>query len=164
MYDFIASGYDKLHGDEQERKLKKLLTAITLSEYEVVVDVGCATAHLSKFFSQQEYFGLDPSEKLLAQAPRGARVLCARGEEIPIPDAQADLVLSLTALHNYDDPIRGVSELARICSKTTLIGILRKSDSHDTILRAVEECFVVENVFLDAHDTLVVARVRNANV
>lgn len=161
MYDDIAPSYNILHGDEQERKLKKLLQNIDLDEYQEVVDVGCGTAHLAEFFSEIEYFGIDPSKELLKQAPTGTNIQVANGQEIPVPDHAADLVLSLTALHNYEKPLVGVDELARICKKTALIGVLKKSSSHDEIVSRIRKQFDVKHVFLDAHDTLFVANRRN---
>lgn len=161
MYDHIAGAYNELHGDEQKRKLERLLMYVNLDEYEVVVDVGCGTAHLASYFDSLQYFGIDPSKELLKQAPPDTAIQQASGEDIPIPDNEVDLVLSLTALHNYDDPICGVHELERICNKTALIGVLRKAENHDEILSEIQNVFSIEQMFLDAHDTLIVASVRN---
>jgi|AntRauTorckE6833_2_1112554.scaffolds.fasta_scaffold93078_2 ubiquinone/menaquinone biosynthesis C-methylase UbiE len=161
MYDHIAGAYNELHGDEQKRKLERLLMYINLKDYHTVVDVGCGTAHLAEYFTELNYFGIDPSQELLKQAPPETAVQQASGEEIPIPDNEVDLVLSLTALHNYDDPIAGVHELARVCNKTALIGVLRKADNHDEILSEIQDVFSIDQMFLDSHDTLIVASVRN---
>jgi ubiquinone/menaquinone biosynthesis C-methylase UbiE len=158
MYDDIAPSYNELHGQEQERKLKALLARTNIPKKAIVLDVGCGTAHLAKYFQQQDYTGLDPSKGLLAQAPKNVKVLMGRGEELPFADDSFDLVLSLTALHNYSDPIKGVQELHRTAKSQALVGVLRKHPSHDDIIKALEDLFSVEHKIQDQHDTLLVLR------
>ena len=160
MYADIAPGYNELHGEEQRRKLNKLLAHVDLSKYRTVLDVGCATTHLRTFFSEQEYTGVDPCKELLEQAPAHVPVMCAPGESLPIADASYDITLSLTALHNYTNPLKGVAELARVTKEVSLIGVLKKSSSHKEIVRAVEDLFVVQETFSDQHDTLILALAR----
>lgn len=161
MYEHIADSYNQLHGAEQTRKFVKLTRELILDEYESVVDVGCATAHLSKYFSSQVYLGVDPCKQLLMHAPENVHVVCAYGEALPLEDESADLVMSLTALHNYDDPIQGVRELARICSDTALVGVLKKSSHTSSIVSEIKKYFVIKEHLSDAHDELFVLCVRN---
>lgn len=161
MYSHIATSYDELHASEQQRKLRRLLQAITLQAYSSVLDVGCATTHLRPFFSEQDYLGVDPCQELLNQAPSHVPTLCAAGEDLPLEDNHSQLVVSLTALHNYDDPVKGVKELARVSSHAALIGVLRKSPEHDEIIQEINKRFFVRAVFVDQHDTLLVCTTRN---
>ena len=161
MYAHIAASYDELHAAEQQRKFLRLVSRVTLQAYSSVLDIGCATAHLSSYFSEQDYLGVDPCKELLEQAPKHVRTLCAAGEDLPLPDNHSQLVLSLTALHNYEDPIKGVKEIARVSSHAALIGVLRKSSRHDEIVNAVKEHFFVRFLFVDQHDTLLVCVTRN---
>lgn len=160
MYAHIADSYDELHGAEQKRKLSSLLAKVDISSYKSVLDVGCATAHLARYFPDHEYLGVDPCKELVEQAPSDVRVVVARGEDLPVATASFDVVLSLTALHNYTDPAQGVRELARVASELALIGVLKKAACHDEVLAAIQECFVVQEVLGDQHDTLVIARTR----
>ena len=162
MYDQIASGYDELHAHEQRRKLAKLLAHITLPAYANVLDVGCATAHLHEFFGKQEYLVVDPCQQLLDHAPPGVATLCVPGEDLPLATDSYELTLSLTALHNYDDPLAGVQQLARVTQHTALIGVLKKASNHDDILRHIKEHFLIRHEISDQHDTLFVAIPRNS--
>lgn len=157
MYDHIALSYNELHGAEQRRKLSLLLSVVSLPRGSVL-DVGCGTAHLASFFPGREYVGVDPSQPLLDQAPSGVRVVCARGEELPFADGSFPVVLSLTALHNYDDWRVGVDELFRVVSGVLLVGVLKKSSVHDGIVAYLRERFVVEHELSDQHDSLLVVR------
>lgn len=163
MYAQIAGSYEQLHAAEQERKLAKLLGHVDLSEYESVADIGCATAHLARHFPQQRYLGVDPCKQLLEHAPEKTKTVLARGEDLPLGDDSFDLSLSLTALHNYDDPAAGVRELARITRSAALVGVLKKSPLHDDILACLEKHFVVRQRLGDQHDTLLVAIPRRRN-
>ncbi len=156
MYEHIAPSYNALHGDEQRRKLRKLLSCIVIKDDDIIADIGCGTAHLACFFNKNNYVGVDPCKQLLSYAPPGVRVVCAGGEKIPLSDSYADVVISLTALHNYNDPIKGVHELFRIAKSRLLIGILRVSPYHDMILSEVSSLGTVTDSLPDQHDTLLV--------
>ena len=162
MYDDIAPSYDELHAAEQRRKLELLLDQADLEGCRSVIDVGCATAHLRAYFPGMQYLGVDPSQPLLDHAPADARTVCANGEDLPVQDRRFDVALSLTALHNYDDPRKGVRELARVTKKHALIGVLKKSAQHDDILDEIRKRFVTEQRITDRHDTLIVAKPRNS--
>ncbi len=153
MYDHIAASYNELHGAEQRRKLSSLLAVATLPD-GTVLDVGCGTAHLSTYFL--DYVGVDPSQPLLDQAPSNTKVVCARGEDLPFDDNSFPVVVSLTALHNYDDWHLGIDELFRVCSHTALVGVLKKSAEHDAIVSYVRERFSVIHELSDQHDLLLV--------
>ncbi len=157
MYDHIASSYNALHGAEQQRKLRALLARVMLPK-GAVLDVGCATAHLSSFFSDREYVGVDPSQPLLDLAPAGVRVLCARGEQLPFSDSAFPVVLSLTALHNYSDFRRGVEELFRVCGDVCLVGVLKKAPASHEIVSLLKQRFSVQEELSDQHDFLLVLR------
>ncbi len=153
MYAHIAPSYNALHGAEQERKIRILLSLCS-QEFSTILDVGCATAHLATFFSDKKYVGLDPCKELLAYVPKQIQTICASGEHIPFMDASYDAVLSLTALHNYSDPLQGVRELFRVSKKLVFIGVLRKSAYHDSILAEIQLCAKSICRRTDIHDTL----------
>lgn len=73
---------------------------------ELAVDCGCgngqASGMLARFFSR--VVAVDPSAEQIANAVPHERVeyLVAPAEEIPLPDASADLVIAAQALHWFD--------------------------------------------------------------
>lgn len=160
MYDGIARGYNELHGEEQRRKLRKLLAHVELKPRMSVADIGCGTAHLAPFFAKQRYVGVDPSEGLLRYTPEHVDTVLARGEELPFGAGRFDIVLSLTALHNYGDWEKGVSELDRIAKGLVLVGVLKKAAAHDAIVSHLRRSFHVIAEERDQHDTLLVLRKR----
>jgi ubiquinone/menaquinone biosynthesis C-methylase UbiE len=50
-YDAIAKGYDKLHKQEQQRKLKVILPHLEIKPTDMFVDVGCGTGVAFPFFT-----------------------------------------------------------------------------------------------------------------
>ena len=158
MYDDIAPGYNELHVGEQRRKLLLALPLLELLPGMKVADIGCGTAHLAEFFEEQEYTGIDPSYPLLQQAPPRTKVIMARGEELPLEDNSQDVVLSMTALHNYDDFVKGVQELFRIAKDQVVVSILKKSPDHDAIRALVLQYGELVDELDDLHDTIIIIR------
>lgn len=160
MYEHIAPSYNALHGPEQERKLRRFLLRLDLRPGMRVADIGCGTAHLARFFDEQEYVGIDPCVPLLKQAPDGIEVVEAFGEDVPLEDSSQDLVISLTSLHNYNDPVAGIEELARIAKDVVIVGVLKKAHAHDLLVQTVRDHLRVEDVLQDRHDTLLLCHKR----
>ena len=76
-YDSIADGYDELHGEEQERKFKHVLSKMEFQTDSSVLDVGCGTGLVSRYI-ESKITGIDPSINLLKIArSRLFQVLCA---------------------------------------------------------------------------------------
>jgi ubiquinone/menaquinone biosynthesis C-methylase UbiE len=50
-YDGIAKGYDRLHKQEQQRKLKVILPHLQIKPTDMFVDVGCGTGVAFPFFN-----------------------------------------------------------------------------------------------------------------
>jgi ubiquinone/menaquinone biosynthesis C-methylase UbiE len=86
-----------------------------------ILDLGCGTGRYSNALA--DYFeasvvGIDPSEKMLAQARRktSARVRYGRasGEAIPLGDASVDMVFISMAFHHFEHPDRAAAECRRV--------------------------------------------------
>jgi SAM-dependent methyltransferase len=90
---------------------------------ERVLDVGCGTGNAALLAAERgaQVTGIDPSERLLevARSRAAARKLSAtfaRGEasSVPLPDASAELVLSVFGVIFAPDAKAAASELARV--------------------------------------------------
>lgn len=128
-YDSISSGYNELHGQEQKKKFQLVKKYI----HGKVLDVGCGTG----ISTPEGGIGIDPSAELLKQNPHECYQESA--ENIPFPDKSFDTVICLTAVHNFSNIDNALSEMKRVCKKTFIISILKKSPKFDLIYRKVNE-------------------------
>jgi ubiquinone/menaquinone biosynthesis C-methylase UbiE len=91
---------------------------------DVVVDVGCGTGTAARLAARRgpRVVGVDPSgwKLRLARAitsvrrTAGISFLPGRAESLPLADASATVVWSMSAVHHWDDRARGVSEARRV--------------------------------------------------
>src|SRR6185437_5695651 len=86
-----------------------------------VLDVGCGTGLLLRELSYRlpnaiELVGLDPSPRMLAEAADvddGLWFVRGLAEQLPVPDAHFDLVVSCLSFDHWADQRRGMAEVAR---------------------------------------------------
>src|ERR1700730_3363940 len=106
----IAATYDKARGYSPEVLslwLDVVAAHIPLS-LDLIVDVGCGTGRFSLPLAhrfQARVIGIDPSQKMLEvarQKTAGDRVEFRQGtaEDVPLPDACADLVFLSMMIHH----------------------------------------------------------------
>ena len=87
-----------------------------------IVDLGCGTVRFSSALAERyeaALIGVDPSEKMLAQArakQTGGRVSFrfGRGEDLPIETASADMVFISMVFHHFTDPAAVARECRRV--------------------------------------------------
>jgi demethylmenaquinone methyltransferase/2-methoxy-6-polyprenyl-1,4-benzoquinol methylase len=153
-YDGIAKGYDELHGEEQLKKLELIgreihtdpeLKDFIKSPYKLL-DVGCGTGISTGFFKTQEKHGIDPSTNLINIA-RKNYPLCefavGRAEKLLDKDKQFDIVISLTAIQNFNDIEKGLDEIRRVGRNHFILTFLKKSPKHGLIDELIKEKFNV---------------------
>ena len=118
-YDHIAAGYEELHREEQEKKIALVKKFVKAKEADLLLDVGCGTGITSNFPCR--VVGIDPSEKLLerfkAPLAKKAEAVLAAAEDIPFRAEYFDIVISITALQNFDDAEQGLKEMHRVGKK-----------------------------------------------
>ena len=127
-YNDIASGYDELHETEQLKKLAIIKEHLKITKDTKLLDVGCGTGISSQF--DCDVTGVDPSEELLKIAERRlpvAQFLCESAEELPFEDHSFDVIVSLTAIQNFNDIEKGLSEIKRVGTKQFALSYLKKS-------------------------------------
>lgn len=120
-YDAIAPGYDELHGEEQRTKLRFIEERIRMPENANILDVGCGTGISTAFWGAAT--GVDPSEGLLAIAQEKyptCRFIQASAEKLPFANNIFDVIVSLTALQNFQDIPAGIKEIIRVGSNYIL--------------------------------------------
>jgi ubiquinone/menaquinone biosynthesis C-methylase UbiE len=119
-YDDIAEGYNELHEKEQLRKLKVIKENLEIKPEHTLLDVGCGTG-ISTLFSNAKATGIDPSKKLLDQADKSkARFIQCSAEQLFFTDKSFDIVISVTAIQNFNDIRHGLEEIRRVGKRYAL--------------------------------------------
>jgi len=146
-YDGIAEGYDRLHSEEQVSKLRIIRDNLDMGN-SLVLDVGCGTMLSSSFFS---CIGLDPSMGLLKRA----RGLAINGvaECLPFKDNSFGAVISVTAIHNFENIEKGLKEMKRV-GERFVFSVLKRSSRFAEIKGLIEKVFTVQKVIEEDKDTL----------
>jgi ubiquinone/menaquinone biosynthesis C-methylase UbiE len=90
-----------------------------------LLDIGCGTGRMLVEFTLRlptamELVGVDASLPMVRRATQRlegrAQVIQARAEQLPLPDAHFDLVVSTMSLDHWSDPGQGLREAARVLS------------------------------------------------
>ena len=118
-----------------------------------VVELGCGTAYVSAWLARRgaRPVGVDPTPAQLETARRCQRELGlefplveAAAEEVPLPDASADLIVSEYGASIWADPYRWIVEAARLLRPGGMLVFLRNSTL--SILCSPDEGPVVERL------------------
>ena len=123
-YDTIASGYEELHREEQLKKIALIKKHIPFHEKWKILDVGCGP-YFADFSGT--VVGIDPSLQLLKIAKQKIPVVLGKGELLPFRTDSFIVVVSITALQNFDDIEQGLLEMKRIAKEFIVISVLKKS-------------------------------------
>jgi ubiquinone/menaquinone biosynthesis C-methylase UbiE len=137
-YAQIAQGYEELHREEQLGKLKLVMQRMPHQKTDKVLDVGCGT-------------GLS---ELLQQAKKRMPVMQGVAEQLPFQDNSFDIVVCLTALHNFADPQRALLEMKRVGTGRFAISILKRAKNFDNLMKMVSQTFNVKEMLEDPKDII----------
>jgi len=121
----IPAAYDRGrdHGPEVLNLWMNVLESqLDGASISTVLDLGCGTGRFSEGLATRfgaRVVGVDPSEKMLAQARRkrqGNGVHYQRGtaEAIPLMDGAVDMIFMSMSLHHFHDPERAARECRRV--------------------------------------------------
>ena len=101
-----------------------------------VVELGCGTAYFSAWLARRgaRVVGVDPTPAQLETARRMQErtglefpLIEAPGEDVPLPDASFDLVLSEYGASIWADPLRWIPEAARLVRAAGRLVFLRNA-------------------------------------
>ena len=154
-YDQIAQGYDELHKKEQLTKLKIIKKHIIIHQTDKLLDVGCGTGVSTEFW-QCDITGIDPSNELQNQNKENktAKYLHASAEDIPFPDHSFDIVISITAIHNFLDPKKGLEEIKRVGTNKFVLTLLKRASNYSEIKELIESMFILKTVIHEDKDEI----------
>ncbi|HHX44679.1 MAG TPA: methyltransferase domain-containing protein [Chloroflexi bacterium] len=137
----VAAAYDGWYatplGQVSDRLEKALVYRLAAPRPgERALDVGTGTGHWACDLAARglTVVGIDASEAMLQAARvKDCRVTWRHGdvEELPFPDGAFDLVLSVTVLEFVRDPVRVLSEMARVTAPggRIVVGVLNARSS-----------------------------------
>ncbi len=154
-YDQIASGYDELHGEEQLRKAHIVLQNLEVKQSDVLLDVGCGSAKYLSLFPCQKT-GIDPSIELLKRA--SIPVIQGVAEQLPFAANSFDIVLSLTAIHNFTDVKQSVAEMHRVARRDIVVSVLKKAVNFKEIENSITSLLPVRKRVEEMHDVIFFCR------
>jgi ubiquinone/menaquinone biosynthesis C-methylase UbiE len=151
-YNSIASGYDELHGEEQLNKLELIGVEIKndtqlkgfIKPNYMLLDVGCGTGISTGFFKAKDKYGVDPSSQLIKIAKKNYPTInftIQSAEKLSFKNNQFDVVLSLTAIQNFNDLEAGLNEIKRVGKRYFILTFLKKSSKHSKIDELIVEKF-----------------------
>ena len=154
-YDEIAEGYDELHKEEQLKKLEIIKKHISVDSDESLLDVGCGSG-ISTLYFKCNATGVDPSEHLieLAKSKGGAKFIVGSAENLSFSDNSFDFVISITAIQNFNDLEKGLSEIKRVGKKLFVISVLKKSSKLDKIQNLIEQNFRIKTALEEEKDKI----------
>jgi ubiquinone/menaquinone biosynthesis C-methylase UbiE len=166
FYGGIASGYDELYMAEQLQKMTSIIAELGADvpkKKEKLLDVGCGTG-ISTSVWKCECTGIDPSSELIEIAKKkypGKTFLVGKAEKLPFPDKSFDVVICITAIHNFDDVRQGLIEMKRVCKDRVVITVLRKSKKVEDIQKYIIINFRVKRIVMEEKDLIFVCGLRS---
>ena len=150
-YDTIASSYNELHKNEQEKKLAIISSLIAPKSKEWMIDVGSGTGFSREFFKCR-IVGVDSSKEMLSLDP--GKHVNSRAEKLPFKDNSFDYCICVTALHNFDRPSWAINEMARVCKGPAVITVLKKSPKAKKLKAMIEKRFLIEKEIAEDKDDI----------
>jgi len=85
-----------------------------------VLNVGAGTGSYEP--ADRAVIAVEPSRTMIEQRPgRAAPVAQAVAEALPFPDASFDATLAVFTVHHWQDPARGLRELARVAPRQVFV-------------------------------------------
>ena len=101
---------------------REALERLSLSRDDRFLDVGCGTGAAVPLAAAtvERAVGLDLSEQMVARAKElavgipAAEFVPGDSEQLPFADSEFNAILCTASFHHYPDPIRALSEMARV--------------------------------------------------
>ena len=154
-YDEISQGYEELHKEEQLKKVELISKYLKPNPEDKLLDVGCGTGLTTEPWKCRRY-GIDPAPKLLARTRQRDKIeyKLAPAENIPYPDNFFDIVISITAIQNFQDIEKGLSEIKRVGKDRFVLSFLKKSEKADKIKKIIKENFDVKEIIEEEKDLI----------
>ena len=148
-YNEIARGYDELHESEQQKKIGIIMENIEIDKNDTVLDVGCGTGLFLERIERKcmEAIGVYPSEELLKVSEKrfSGQLLHGFAEDPPFKDKEFDVVVSITAIQNFNNIEEGLEEIKRVGKERFALTVLKKSEKAGMAKELINNIFNNKN-------------------
>src|SRR3989344_4733631 len=131
-YKYIAKSYNELHKEEQLKKLKIIKENIKINSKTTLLDIGCGTGISTESFKCKAK-GIDPSKEMISIA-KNKNLIHGYAEKLPFKNKSFDVIVSVTAIHNFKDQEKALDEMLRIGKKTIVITLLKNLSKDNTTI------------------------------
>ena len=160
-YDVTSEMYEERYGDEQQRKYKKALEKVNVSD-RTLLDVGCGSGLFFREVAEDAIMvvGVDISRKLLLKAREQARafpfafVLQADADHLPFKKESFDDVFAFTVLQNMPNPNRTLIEIKQVIRREGKVVVtgLKKAFPLKKFMDVLENSGLQITTFVDDED------------
>ncbi|MBI2658965.1 class I SAM-dependent methyltransferase [Candidatus Woesearchaeota archaeon] len=150
-YNAISEGYDELYKEEQLNKLSVIKNIIKINKNTRMLDVGCGTGISSEF--DCDVAGVDPSISLLKLNKNNKKII-GIAESLPFKSNSFDYVVSITAIHNFNNIKKSIDEMKRVGKERFVFSVLKKSKKFDVIKNLIEKNFNIEKLIEEGKDSI----------
>ncbi|MBD3248996.1 methyltransferase domain-containing protein [Candidatus Woesearchaeota archaeon] len=155
-YDDISEGYEELHKEEQLKKVELISLYLKVDKGDKLLDVGCGTGLTTQPWNCRRY-GIDPAKKLIEKArskDKDIEYKIAAAEDIPYEDSLFDIVISVTAIQNFQNIEKGLKEIKRVGKKRFVLSFLRNSPKRRIIEKLIKELFEIKKEIEEDKDII----------
>ena len=122
FYSNLAKGYNELYKEEQLKKLNLIKQSIEIKNNSLLLDIGSGTGISSSFFNCRTIALDNNLDKLKKYS--GLKINAA-AEFLPFKSKIFDIILSVTAIQNFNDMESSIKEIKRISRENSQIIIIR---------------------------------------
>lgn len=159
-YNAIAPSYHELYHEEQLKKLHVIRDYLEKNKINLknkeILDIGSGTGISTNFFGKNT-IGIEPSEEMIKQGNYTA--LHGEAENLPLKDHSFDVIVSITAFHNFKNPAKAIKEMHRVLKEKHLviITILKKSQDFEKLVNLIKNSFKITDEFDESKDIILIS-------
>ena len=145
FYSTISSSYNKLYEEEQLKKLNLIKQSIEIKNNSLLLDIGSGTGISSSFFNCKT-IALDNNLDMLKKYS-GLKINAA-AEFLPFKSKIFDIILSVTAIQNFNDIKSSIKEIKRVSKDNSqiIITCLKKSKKLDKVKEIMNKNFIFKEI------------------
>ena len=86
-------------------------------------------------------------------------VIKGKAEALPFPNKVFDIVISVTAIHHFDDVEKGLKEIKRVAKDRVAFSLLKKSPRFEDIRKLINENFKIKKEISEEKDLIMIGEV-----